>query len=79
MSWQDKMSKEDRDHLVSIGIINDSSPKPIGFKLVWRFGGRDEILTPFVKPYSHCVTIKKKKEKESQYRAGKFIILPIYK
>lgn len=79
MGWQDKMSNEDREYLVSIGIINDKSPKPSGYKLVWRFGGRDELLSPQKMPYNYCVTIRKKKEKEPQYRAGRFIILPIFK
>ena len=78
MSWQDKMSTEDREYLISIGIININSPKPTGYKLVWRFGGKDELITPNPKPYSHCVTARKKKEIEPQYRAGRFIILPIY-
>jgi len=78
MSWQDKMSQKDRDYLISTGIININSPKPIGYKLVWRFGGKDELLTPQKVPYNYCATIRKRKEKESQYRAGRFIILPIY-
>lgn len=77
MSWRDKMSSKDIDYFKSRGLIKDII-KPHGYNLVWRFGGKDEIITLKPSPYPHCVNSRKKKEKQMQYKSGKFLILPVY-
>lgn len=44
-----QMTKEDKAYLISRGFIketqeHETKQKPVAWSLVWRFGGRDEII-----------------------------------
>ncbi len=78
MSWREKMSAEDLAYFKQRGLIRELE-KPIGYNLIWRFGGKDHPIVHKTSPYSHCVSAKNKKAKLIQYKSGKFIIIPVYK
>lgn len=79
MSWRDKMSAEDLAYFKEKGLIRDLDEKPIGYNLIWRFGGKDHPIVHRTSSYAICVSSRNKKEKLIQFKSGKFIILPIFK
>jgi len=74
------MTKEDKDYLKSRGFIKEAETKqkPIAWSLVWRFGGKDEIIKSRGS-YAMCKGTENKKKALPQYKAGKFIITPLFK
>ena len=77
------MTQEHKAYLKSRGFIKDTKEtetkeKPVAWSLVWRFGGKDNIIKDRGS-YALCKGIKNKKKKLPQYKAGKFVITPLFK
>ncbi len=77
------MTKEDKAYLQSRGFIKETKEaqtkqKPVAWSLVWRFGGRDQIIKARGS-YALCKGIENRKSKLQQYKAGKFVITPLFK
>lgn len=74
------MTKEDKAYLKSRGFIKETETKQkaIAWALVWRFGGMDEIIKSRG-TYAMCKGIENRKSKLPQYKAGKFVIRPLFK
>jgi len=74
------MTQEDKAYLKSRGFIKETETKqkPVAWSLVWRFGGKDEVIKDRGS-YALCKGIEKRKSKLPQYKAGKFIITPLFK
>ena len=77
------MTQEDKAYLKSRGFIKDTKEtetkeKPVAWSLVWRFGGKDNIIKDRGS-YALCKGIENKKKKLPQYKAGKFVITPLFK
>jgi len=77
------MTQENKAYLKSRGFIKDDKEteikqKPVAWSLVWRFGGQDQILKDRGS-YALCKGIENRKSKLPQYKAGTFIITPLFK
>ncbi len=80
MSIYQKMSKEDREHFKSIGIITDSpyerrDRKPSGYTLSYKLMGK-VVKLKTSKQYAYCKAQQNKLEKQPQYKNAVFSILP---
>lgn len=79
MSWREKMDPETLARLN--GQKPDeggkADPKPTAWKLVWKFGGKDEVIKERG-TYKRCAQIRKGKQDQPQYKSGTFKILPLF-
>lgn len=73
------MSPEDRQRAIERGLIQAPKSKSFGGKkksswtLVWKLGNMEQTIVSN-KPYGYCVAVRKRKEKEIQYKRGEFKI-----
>ena len=74
-----RMTPEDRQRAIDRGLIAGKKSKSVegkkksSWKLVWIYCGKEEVIVSN-KPYGYCVGVRKKKEKEIQYKRGEFKI-----
>lgn len=75
--WYEKMSKEDKERAKASGLIKEEEPKGKVEKwnLVFVYCGSQEIICGPSR-YNHCMFMKNKKKRETQYQRGEFKIIP---